>query len=416
MKRALFSTTALVGAGLVCSAPAWAESPIRLTIGGFYRAAYMAVVDDNDGFLGPFDVKNEPGFDKNEDGFFSDAEVHFSGRTVLDNGLEIGARIELEGENDGPSFVGASDSDQIDEAWIYFAGGFGEIRIGSDDEALSNSCLLPPGGTANFSAFSPNQWGANSLSAAPFGAVTNSACTGVDDRSDAQKIIYFSPVFFGFQLAGSYTPNPDSERHDDGVGTHVGMPLKTFGTANPDADSDASVYLTYSYNGDNWGMSWGGGGSWEMGTDSTLAVDFEDQDFYQTALNVFFDRFSIGGVFEYYNDLNSFRFIDSPFGQELNAWVAGGGISYTYNAWTFGGQYSYRQDTFREEFAGPDLKFEQVQQRAVATVNYVLGPGISLDGEVGYTWRDQDPEADEDFSSDDDYQGLEIGIGTALTF
>ena len=92
-----------------------------------------------------------------------------------------------------------------------FAGGFGEIRIGSDDEALANSCVLPPGGTANFSAFSPNQWGANSLSSFPFGNVSNSACTGVDDRGDAQKIIYFSPLFHGFQLSASYTPNPDAE-------------------------------------------------------------------------------------------------------------------------------------------------------------------------------------------------------------
>jgi len=44
-----------------------------------------------------------------------------------------GARIELEGE---------TSSDQIDEAWIYFSGGFGEVRIGSDDEALAAFHLL----------------------------------------------------------------------------------------------------------------------------------------------------------------------------------------------------------------------------------------------------------------------------------
>ena len=414
MKRALLGTSALIGVGLVGVLPAMAESPIKLNVGGFFRAAYL-FVDDDDG-SGPENTAQEPGDERVDDGFFSDSEIHFSGRTVLDNGLEVGARIELEGEDDSPSFVGASDGDQIDEAWIYFSGGFGEIRIGSDDEALANSCLLPPGGTANFSAFSPNQWGANALTAGPFGIVSNAACQGVDDRSDAQKILYFSPVFFGFQLSASYTPNPDSERHGDGVGTHIGMPIKTFGTANPDADSDASVYLTYTYNGSNWGLSWGGGGSWEMGTDSTLAVDFEDQDFYQTALNVYFDRFSIGGVFEYYKDLNSFRFIDSPFGQESNAWVAGGGISYNYDAWTFGGQYSIRQDTFRQEFAGPDLKTEQIQQRAVVTVDYVLGPGITLDGELAYTWRDFNPEVDQDITSNDDYDAYEIGIGTALSF
>ena len=405
MKRALLGTTALIGASLGAAAPAAAESPIQLSVGGFFRTAYMVVLDDDDS--GPENSFQEPGDDKAEDGVFSDAEIHFVGRTVLDNGLEVGARVELEGEDDA--------NDQIDEAWMWFAGGFGEVRIGSEDEALANSCVLPPGGTANFSAFSPNQWGANSLNSFPFGTVSNSACTGVDDKSDAQKLVYFSPLFYGFQLSGSYTPNPGSETHGDGVGAHLGMPAKIFGTENPDADNDASVYLTYSYQGRDWGLTWGGGGSWEMGTDSTDFVDFEDQDFYQTGLNLDIGRLSIGGVLQYYHDLNSFNALTSDFTQDQNAWVAGGGVSYAYRAWTFGAQYSYRQDTFRQHSGAFDFKQEQVQQRAVGTINYALGPGINLDGEVGYTWRDFDPDT-LFVEGDDDYDGLELGIGTAVSF
>src|ERR1700754_2499341 len=128
MKRvALLGSTALFGAGMVTNT-AMAADGIKLSVGGFFNEAYMATFDD--------DGEGELGNDRNTDGFFNDAEIHFDGKTVLDNGLEVGARIELEGE---------TDDDQIDEAWIYFAGGVGEIRIGAADEGLSNSCILAPG-------------------------------------------------------------------------------------------------------------------------------------------------------------------------------------------------------------------------------------------------------------------------------
>jgi hypothetical protein len=413
MRRVLLGTTALLGAGLSAlgfAAPAAADSPIQLTVGGFFREAYMVVLDDDES--GPENFEQEPGDEHSDDGFFNDAEIHFSGRTVLDNGLEVGARIELEGE---------TDEDQIDEAWVYFAGGFGEVRIGSDDDALENSCILPPGGTANFSAFSPNQWGANAFGFFPFSAASNGACIGVDDKSDAQKIIYFSPVFYGFQLSASYTPNPRAEDHTDGAGPHVGMPVKVTVGDDPEADSDASVYLTYTYQGMNWGVTWGGGGSWEMGKDSSEFANFDDQDFYQTGLTVSIDRFSIGGVFEYYNDIgfpgeSGFDSIGFDFGRHWDRWVAGGGISYAWDAWTFGAQYSYREDTFKEHSFGFDSKETLVQQRAVATVNYVLSTGINLDAEFAYTWRDKDPDDLFVGGSDDDYSAMEFGLGTAITF
>ena len=160
---------------------------------------------------------------------FSDAEVHFLGSTVLDNGLEVGVQIELEGED--------QFTDQVDEAYVWF------------------------GGSSNFSAFSPNQWAANTggLMSAFAGFGDNSICTGVDGTTDAQKIIYTSPVLGGFQLTASYTPNGGDETHDDGVGTHVGMPTNTPGESR----HNTSVGLNYGYEGNGWGLATSLGGSWE---------------------------------------------------------------------------------------------------------------------------------------------------------
>jgi predicted porin len=393
MKKLLLATTSLFGAGIIAS-PAMAADGIKLAIGGYFKEAYMVVFDD--------DGEGEFGNEHNTDGFFNDAEVHFTGSTVLDNGLEVGARIELEGEN---------DDDQIDEAWIYFSGGFGEIRIGSDDDALANACIVPPGGTGNFSAFSPNQWGGNgSLLFGIFGTFSsNSICTGVDNKGDAQKLIYITPNFGGFQLTASYTPDGVAEDHVDGAGPHVGMPSHT----PLESRHNVSVYGTYSFEGDGWGLTAGLGGAWqghveEGGTDAHI----REQDFYQAGLNVTFGNFAIGIAGEYYNDV--FSFSADGDNLDIDIWVAGVGASYTLDAWTFGLQYSHREDDIGGN-ATPLDNF--TQDRVVATANYALGPGINVDGEVGYTWADTDPELDEDdIGINDDYDAVEIGIGTNITF
>src|SRR6188474_261007 len=110
MKKQLLASSTLIGVGLIAS-PAVAADGIKLGIGGFFNTAYMAVFDD--------DSEGEPGNERNTDGVFNNAEIHFSGSAVLDNGLGVGAHIELEGEDEA--------GDQIDEAWIFFSGGFGEV-------------------------------------------------------------------------------------------------------------------------------------------------------------------------------------------------------------------------------------------------------------------------------------------------
>jgi outer membrane protein OmpU len=373
----------MIGAGMMANTAAAADG-IKLGLGGFFRQTYMATFDD--------DGEGELGNERNTHGFFNNAEIHFEGETILDNGLAVGAHVELEGE---------TASDQIDEAYVFFSGGFGEIRAGSQDEALAGACILPPGGTANFSAFSPDNWGANNETfATGFPALTsNAACIGVDDKEDAQKIVYITPNFGGFQLSLSFTPNGGDEDHNDGVGPHVGMPVN----ADGESRNNFSGYASYSYEGEGWGLTAGGGASFEGHVEQGPGQDRDEQQFYQGGLNLTFGQFAVGGVLQYYNDLFTLE-----TGDNVDAWVAGGGVAYTLDAWTFGAQYSHQ---LAEVKGGGDDEF--TMDRAVLTADYALGPGINLDGEVGYTWLDTDPETAGDV---DDYDAWEIGIGTAITF
>jgi outer membrane protein OmpU len=391
MRRLLLASTALIGAGLaVASQPASAADGIKLGVGGYFRTAYMVVFDD--------DGEGEPGNETNTDGVFSDAEIHFTGSTVLDNGLEVGARVELEGEDD-PSPDG--DGDQIDEAWIYFSGGFGELRVGSIDDALGTMCVFAPGGTANFSAYSPNQWGANTLT-------SNSICFGVDDVGDSQKLLYLSPIFSGFQLALSYVPSSDKETHGDGVGAHLGMPVNVDDTSR----HNVSAYGVYNYEAESWWLQVGGGGSWEGNVEKANgAPNREESEFYQTGILLGFGDFQVGASFNYFNDDDLFSATLENGDVVADRWVLGVGASYTMDVWTFGIGYSLNEADIENE-GGEDSEF--TLQRVVATANYNLGPGIDLDGAIGYTWQDvSGPDFDE---SADNYDAIEIGIGTAITF
>jgi hypothetical protein len=375
MKKVLLGTTALLGAGLLAS-PAFAADGIKLSVGGFFNSAYMLNFDD--------DGEGEPGDETNTDNFFSDAEVHFTGEVTLDNGLTVGARIELEGETAG---------DQIDEAYVYWSGGFGEVRIGSDDDALAASCIVPPGGTGNFSAFSPNQWASNAHT-------SNSVCSGVDDKGDAQKLVYISPNFSGFQLVLSYTPDGDFETQSDGAGPHLGMSGHAAGSSR----HNFSAYGSYNYEGDGWGLGLGAGGSWEGHVEQVAGEARPEQDFYQGGMVLTFGSFSVGGAVEYYNDVGAVAGFEAD-----DALVWGGGASYNMDAWTIGVQGSVLN--VDQDNNGAFDHF--TQRRIVLTGDYAMGPGINIDAEVGYTWSDADGE---DSEIHDDYNGVEIGIGSRLRF
>jgi outer membrane protein OmpU len=360
---------------------------LELNIGGDFNAAYMVVFDD--------DEEGEPGNDRSTDGLFQDAEVHFSESTVLDNGLELGTRIELTGEDDNEG--------QIDESWIYFSGGFGEVRIGALDEALALQCVFPPGGTENFSAFSPNQWGANTLT-------SNSVCTGVDDEGDAQKVLYLSPVFGGFQLGISYTPSGDKKNHADGVGPHTGMPVN----ADDASRHNVSVYGSYSYETEEWSLQVGAGGSWEGHVEKADGEpNREESEFYQSGILVGFGSIELGASFEFYNDDDLFLATLENGDVVAERWVLGVGAAYEIEPWTFGIGYSISD-------ADIDIKDEPdeslVQQRAVLTALYNLGPGIDLDGEIAYTWTHAEPKSAPDFSEFAHYDAFEIGTGIAIEF
>ncbi|HVJ35660.1 MAG TPA: porin [Terriglobia bacterium] len=236
MKKTLMATTALLGAGAFTTAasstPAVAADGIKLYLGGFFQTAVLYNIDDH--------KQGDLGHNRYADGVFSDAEIYFLGKTTLDNGLTVGTRVELEGEQ---------SNDQIDAAYVYFQGGFGEVRIGSQLGALEAMCVTPVGGTANFGAFSQDQVINNA-----FGGFSAGICEGVDSylgNEHSQKIVYISPDFGGFQLGVSWAPNGGHESSEV-TGFHSGMP----NSADFEQRNVIDVYGAYNHDFSNWSLAW----------------------------------------------------------------------------------------------------------------------------------------------------------------
>jgi hypothetical protein len=376
MKRILLGSTTLAGVAAMAGA-AQASDGVKLDVGGFFQTVYEGVFDKkSDGHFGNH---------RNLDRFEHNAEIWFKGETTLDNGLTVGARVELEGENAG---------DQIDKSFVYWSGGFGKVQIGSQDGPIGGYCILPPGATANFSAFSPNAWGSND----PVGS--NAAC--IDVLGNSQSIVYATPSFSGFQLRLGYTPSNNAEDYTQAGVNGSGTPTNPDGTAH----HSFAAYATYSYAGDGWGVDWGGGGSWQGKFNHTEAGNDGKSQAYQTGLNFTFGNFGVGGVMEYFN----------TGGDDNNAWVAGAGASYGVDAWTVGIQGSHGH----YDGTGPALSFasnpggSRNLNRVILTGNYQLGPGVDLDAELGYVWfKDTGDAADE---GSDDYSAFSAAIGSKLTF
>lgn len=96
------------------STTVFAAEQIKLSIGGKMEQFFFVM-----------DTDEVPGETLNTTGALSDVEVYFTGKTILDNGIEITARIELEAER--------SNAPDADEQWLDIKTAFGKFRFGETE-------------------------------------------------------------------------------------------------------------------------------------------------------------------------------------------------------------------------------------------------------------------------------------------
>jgi len=376
MKRILLGSTALAAAALLAAHAAAADG-VTLKIGGHYKGAAGAVLSED--FSASSGVA---GSDARNYVFKQDVEVAFEGETTLDNGLRVGATVELEGQT--------TADDQIDSVYAFFSGGFGEIRFGDTEEAYAQFCYLVPSASELFGADSPDINFSNA-GVAGYGA-TNGTCAGIDDNST--KLVYFSPTFGGFKFAASFTPDntEDTRNVVDGAGTRL---------RNDDGQNSENLSLAAQFAHDFNGvtLTLGGGGTFSFNKEANPNNTGPARG-YNAYAQIEFSDITIGAATELRENLGD---------DGADQWVYGVGATYDLDDWTFGLGWTHGayEKATGENGVGP---FNADHDIYSATASYELEDGISVDGVVEYSdYRSHD-------AAGPDYQGLAVGLGTLISF
>jgi predicted porin len=370
MKKTLMGSTTLLAVGAVAMGPAAAEEGIALGLGGYYNTFFW--VGDNDEDAGdPRDLGST--------GLFADGEVHFKGKTTLDNGISFGVQIELEAFQSG---------DQIDENYAFIEGSFGRLVLGGKNVAAFSMQYASP-----FIGVPLNTGWITSFVPPPQATATNTTTgiavttafrtpalsTYLDLANDDHALTYFSPRFSGFQVGVSYVPAATNN------GEGKNFPVQ--------ADKNSELHDLLSV-GANFVESLGGfdiavAAGYNRASDDTAGMDDPEQ--YSAGLNVGFSNFTLGGSV---GVENSDRATDGV------AWDIG--ASYSLGPWAVGATY------FTSEVEGADGGGEDELRAMQAGVSYALGPGITASANT--LWAEWDGEGGEDAEGFGAILGMKIGF------
>src|SRR4030095_11772450 len=96
------------------------------------------------------------------------------------------------------------------------------------------------------------------------------------------------------------------------------------------------------------------------------------------------------------------------FDDGADSLVHGAGVTYNWDAWTVGLGWTRGDYELVPSPTGGD--FNAVHDDIVLTASYALGPGITVDGMLESSrYKSND-------AAGPDYQGIGLGIGTAIAF
>lgn len=166
---------------ILLSSTVFSAEQIRLKLGGKMEQYFFLV-----------DTDELPGETLNRSGALSDVEVYFTGKTVLDNGIEISVRMDLESER--------IDGRQADEQYLDIKSAFGKVRFGETEGfnhyVIHETPWLAYEDDEIVGRVVPQRTSAN----------VKEIMTFEQFAGGAFNVGYESPTIAGFSVAASYFP------------------------------------------------------------------------------------------------------------------------------------------------------------------------------------------------------------------
>ena len=351
MKKILIASSALVAVAFVGQAQA--SEPIKLSVGG-YMNQWAGFADQEVG-------------DRNN-AFQSDTEIHFKGSTTLDNGIEVGAVVELEGE---------TSSDQIDEQYLYVSGNFGRIEMGKNDSAADSMQIVAPAvGPVGVNDGDLDIW------------VNSYLIDTTVPNGDQNRVTYFTPSFSGFRSGVSFADDSGKNGSFDknvSNGAIGGLHSDTSGSG------DNIVSGALEYMGDFNGISLGV---------SAIGENWGEGNLVGGGLNVGFGNFTVGGSYSHTDDDYGFS-EGSRNPDDTDQFDVG--VSYEMDAAAVSLTYGYAE-------YGNGSRGNGTGEISTADLGlaYTLGAGVA--------WKSSIFWFDDEVDGAEDNDGYGVVTGLALTF
>lgn len=429
MKKLLMAGTAIVGVAVLATP---AKADLKLDLGGHFRGyAVYTDNDENDTAATSDSLRN---FD-----FRRDFEVHFTGETTTDSGLTVGVHAEFDLGNESSdagvfqpipqpwTVTNDTDPNQLDEAYIYFSGGWGRVNFGSEDGAAYLLQVAAPSADSNVdgmrvyvTGLNPDVWNDQAADGDfPFGGggayLTNSIFNlGYDNAffRDTDRITYLTPKWNGFQAGVSYAPEQGQNAVDNAFG---GMNLDD---SSIDYENLWEIAARWDGEFEGFGISLGVGYTNASPENSAAAgagnFGSDDISSWDAGLTVSWNDISLGGAYVKYTDTGA-SFVAATDGEDVDIWTIGAawdngpyhlGASW-YTSTIEGNAFGLASAGFLGAgAAGDELEIDRITLGG----GYTYGPGMTFRGAV--SWG----SVDENIGANGDVDFMQVTLGTDVNF